>query len=419
MPLGVTDNYQYWGEDTLVIRRGKGGTLWDVDDNRYEDFRLSYGPIILGYQDHRVDDHVKEALDNGVLFGLPTPRTLVVAELLQSLVHGLETVRFANSGSDAVMATLRLARAFTGREELVLIEGAFHGLFDWVMWEALVEDYTPGEGVAPPIRARGGGIPSAIRDRLHFIPFNDAGALREVLRENPGKVSAVLLEPILGNSCAISPTAEYLRDVRGICDEFDVVLIFDEVKTGFRVGRGGASELYGVTPDLWAFSKALGNGYPIAAFGGRRDIMSWLHPFDGGVVHGGTYTGNAVGLAAAEATLEVIKRTSALDTVEEFGRSLQNGLHTILNRLGVSHQFTGHLSMFGVMFCDEPLRSYRDWRMVDNCLYQRWAAQLRELGVLIEPDSREPWFFCEAHSHLDLGNVLDRIEAASLKSFKR
>lgn len=416
MPLGVTDNYQFWGDTTLIVEDAMGGSIRDVDGNRYDDFRLAYGPIILGYQDARVDGHVRSALNQGVLYGLSSQRTLSVAELIAGLVPNLDMVRFANTGSEAVMTVLRLARAFTKREHLIVIEGAFHGLFDWVMWRSDVEAWNPAKASSPKVEAFGAGIPQALREYIHFVPFNDAEAIRQEFKAHPSAISAVLIEPILGNSCAIAPEDGYLASIRKICDEFGALLIFDEVKTGFRVARGGAVELYGTIPDLWTFAKALGNGYPVAAFGGRHDIMDLIHPFPGGVMHGGTYTGHIVGLAAAEATLRIIKETPALETIAQTGRSLQQGMRAIFGRLGIPHHFTGHPAMFGVMFCETPLRSYRDWQKVNNQLYQKWANHLLDLGILIEPDSREPWFICEAHGQTEIGNVLDRVEAASQKA---
>jgi glutamate-1-semialdehyde 2,1-aminomutase len=409
LPLGVSDTYRYWGEEgTLYVKRAKGARIWDLDDNCYVDFRLGWGPIILGYGDERVDAAARQGIEFGGVTALATELEARVAELMIDMVPGVELVRFANSGSEAVATALRVARAVSGRDGFVMVEGAFHGMFDSVLWRTQMETWDPVSGRPPVVAPFGRGIPVAHRDLVGVVPLNDADALRELFKQEGSRIGAFILEPILGNCCSIPATQAYLQDVRALCDEYGIVLIFDEVKTGFRVGRGGAQELYGVLPDLCTFAKAMGNGYPIAALGGKRAFMSAISGFDG-VLHGGTFTGHPIALAAAEATLRVLKDTEALQQVADWGRGLQAALAQVFGASGIPHVFTGHPSMFGILFRDKAPRSYRDWATSNHDLYDAMARGLHEHGLLPEPDSREPWFICQAHTELDPADIAGRV----------
>jgi glutamate-1-semialdehyde 2,1-aminomutase len=418
LPLGVSDTYRYWGDDqTLYVKRAKGPRVWDIDGNCYIDFRLGWGPIILGYGDERVDRAAQKGIAYGGVTALATELEADVAELMVEMVPGVEQVRFANSGSEAVATALRVARAISGRDGFVMLEGAFHGMFDSVLWRTQMETWTPGAGTAPDVAAFGRGIPQGHRDLVGVVPMNDADALRDLFKRDGSRIGAFILEPILGNCCAIPATPDYLKDVRALCDEYGIVLIFDEVKTGFRVARGGAQELYGVTPDLCTFAKAMGNGYPIAALCGKRSFMSAISGFDG-VLHGGTFTGHPIALAAAEATLRVLKETDALSQVAAWGRRLQGALGSVFEDAGIPHVFTGHPSMFGILFRDKQPVSYRDWAGSDHDLYDRIARALPDVGLLPEPDSREPWFVCQAHREIDPVDVAGRV-AEVISSLER
>ena len=250
LPLGVSSNFRYWGDDkTIYIKRGKGGRVWDIDDNEYVDYRLAYGPAILGYADERVDEAARAGMDVGGVFALGTEMEYEVASRISRMVPAAELVRFSNSGTEAVMAALRIARAFTGKDGHIVLEGGYHGVFSEVLWGVEVEDWTPGEG-APPVEAYGEGVPKIIKPLFHTVPLNDADALEDVLKKHHGDIGALLIEAIMGNCCSLTATQDYLRDARALCDRYDVVLIVDEVKTGFRVAKGGAQELLGVRADL-------------------------------------------------------------------------------------------------------------------------------------------------------------------------
>jgi glutamate-1-semialdehyde 2,1-aminomutase len=410
LPLGVASNFRYWGdEDTLYVKRGKGARFWDLDDNEYIDYRLGYGPAILGYADPRVDAAAREGMEVGGVFALATERELTVAERICKMVPAAELVRFSNSGTEAVMAALRLARGYTGKDGYILIEGGYHGLFDAAMWSAAVEELENDTQEAE-LKPFGGGVPALLRQFIHHVPLNSAERLEDVLRKHGDKIGALLIEPIMGNCCSITADPDYVRAVRELCDRYDVVMIVDEVKTGFRVARGGVQELMGVKADLCTFAKALANGYPISALAGREEIMRRISGDD--VAHGGTYTAHSVPLAAAEKTLEILDETDALEHIESYGRRVQEGISKILSQRGVAHVFAGHPSMFGLFFAETSPTSYRDWVKSDYTLYNALAQNLHDRGILCEPDSREPWFICEAHDDSCLAETIEGFEVA-------
>lgn len=401
LPLGVASNFRYWGENTIYVKHGRGARLTDIDGNEYIDYRLGYGPAILGYADPRVDAAAIEGMKVGGVFALATEKEYEVAERISRMVPAAELVRFSNSGTEAVMAALRLARGFTGRDEYVIVEGSYHGLFDAAMWQTDMEGWD-GTG-EPELKAYGAGIPARLRGMIHLTPLNDLERLEQTFRQHGERIAAFLVEPIMGNCCALTAETAFLRAARRLCDQYGVVMLIDEVKTGFRVARGGVQELFGVRADLCTFAKAMANGYQIAAFGGREDIMRRI---ENGVAHGGTYTAHSVAIAAAAKTLEILEETDALEQVALYGQRLQAGMAAILTEAGLPHCFTGHPSMGGLFFRAEPPRNYRDWKSSNYTFYDSMAPHLHDRGVLCEPDSREPWFISAAHDDACLAETL-------------
>jgi glutamate-1-semialdehyde 2,1-aminomutase len=408
LPLGVASNFRYWGEDrTIYVKEGRGARVTDLDDNVYIDYRLGYGPAILGYADPRVDAAAREGMQVGGVFALSTERELRVADRIAKMVPAAELVRFSNSGTEAVMAALRLARAYTGRDDYVILEGSYHGLFDAAMW------YTPmdkwGQVGDPEVRPYSEGVPVSTRSFAHFVQANDANQLEAVLKRQAGKIACLLIEPIMGNCLGIAADPEYLRAARSLCDKHGVVMIIDEVKTGFRVARGGVQQLYGVNADLCTFAKAVANGYPISVLAGREEIMRKIGR---GVAHGGTYTAHSVSLAAAEKTLEILDETDALERIADYGSRLRSGMSGILKARGIAHSFVGHPSMSGLYFAKDPPRNYRDWKSSDYSFYDAAAKVLHDERILCEPDSREPWFISAAHDESCLNETLAAFEVA-------
>lgn len=415
MPMGVADSYRYWGEDnTVFVKSTEGCTITDADDQRFVDFRLAYGPIILGYRDERVDTQVIAAItERGTISGFSTDLDSEVVELVKSMCPNIEKLRFANSGTEAVLGAVRTARGFTGRDNIVVVEGGFHGLYDEMMWKSDVGSWDENSGKAPEIASFGCGIPEASRAHLETVPLNNFEAIEGVFECMGGDIAAVVIEAIMGNCGSIASSPAYLLRLRELCDAHGALLIIDEVKTGFRVAPGGAQELYGIHADLTTYAKAMGNGYPVAAFGGRAEVMDVISFGKKGVTHGGTYTANMVALSAAKATLTLLKETDAYATINRTGAAFQALLSRVFTKHGVTHRFAGPDSMFGIHFGEIVPSNYRDWKQTDSELYTDFAMNLIKHGVMLEPDSREPWFICEAHQQVDLA-WLERVADSAL-----
>ena len=404
MPGGVDSNFRAWGEDTIYVDRGKGGTVWDLDGNEYVDLRMGYGPVILGHADDRVDDYVNERMRQGVSFSLTSEDEIRANELVQELNGWVEMSRLTVSGTEATMHAMRVARAFTGRNKIVKFEGQYHGVHDYALISVLPNNIADlGDAENPSRLAWGRGIPAAVADTVIPARYNNVDQLRRLFEREGHDIAAIIVEPVLGNAQGIMPQPGFHEAMRALTREFGILLIFDEVKTGFRFAKGGAAEYFGITPDLATFAKAMGNGYPAAAFGGRRDIMS-LMPEN--VSHGGTYAGNRIAAAAAVRTLEILRDTDAIDTIHRTGEAVQAGIRSVLDPTGLPYVITGHPSMFGIMFTDRVPREYRDWATTDHELYDAIAVHMHARGAMPEPDSREPWFMCEAHAR---GDTVDRI----------
>jgi glutamate-1-semialdehyde 2,1-aminomutase len=404
LPGGTNSNFRAWGEDTVYIDRGKGGRIWDQYQNEYIDQRMGYGPVILGHGDDRVDDYVNEQMRRGVSFSLTSEDEIRAMELVKELTGWVEMARMTVSGTEATMHAMRIARAYTGRNKIVKFEGQYHGVHDYALISVAPDDMSELGDADKPVRlAWGRGIPDAVADTIVPARYNDLSLLRRLFEEEGADIAAVIVEPVLGNAQGIMPQEGFHAAMRKMTEEFGILLIFDEVKTGFRLAKGGAAEYFGITPDLGTFAKAMGNGYPAAAFGGRREVMSVLPDK---VSHGGPYAGNRVASAAAVKTLEILRDTNALETVHATGRRIQDGLREVLNPTGIPYLFTGHPSMFGIMFTDEIPTEYRDWARSDHELYDAVAMGMLARGAMPEPDSREPWFMCEAHAE---GDTVDQV----------
>jgi glutamate-1-semialdehyde 2,1-aminomutase len=404
MPGGTDWNFRAWGDDTVYVDRGQGGRVWDVDQNEYIDLRMGYGPVILGHGDSRVDDHVNERMRRGVSFSLTSEDEVEAMELIKEMTGWVGKARMTVSGTEATMHAMRIARGYTGRTKIVKFEGQYHGVHDYALISVTPNDMSElGDEDNPVALAWGRGIPEAVARTVIPARFNRVDVLRRIFEREGDDIAAVIVEPILGNAQAILPREGFHEEMRALTREFGSLLIFDEVKTGFRLARGGAAEFIGITPDLATYAKAMGNGYPAAAFGGTEEVMSVLPDK---VSHGGTYAGNRVAASAAVATLKILRDTDALETVHRVGREVQAGLEQVITARGLPFVFTGHPAMFGIMFTDRAPTEYRDWASSDHELYDAVANEMHDRGAMPEPDSREPWFFCEAHARED---VVDRI----------
>lgn len=416
MPGGTSSNFRAWGEETVYVDRGSGGRIWDLDGVEYVDLRMGYGPVILGHADERVDAYVAERMRRGVSFSLTSEDEVRAAELITEMTF-CDQVRLTVSGTEATMHAIRVARAFTGRDRIVKFEGQYHGVHDYALVSVIpnaVADLGPRDN---PLRVTSGrGIPAAITETVIPVPYNDLGALRRAFEREGEQIAAVIVEPMLGNAQGIMPAPGFLEGVRALTRAHGSLLIFDEVKTGFRLARGGAAELFGVTPDMATYAKAMGNGYPIAAFGGRAEIMAMLPDR---VSHGGTYAGNRIAAAAATKTLQILRDTDALERIAATGLRLQAALGERLTAAGVPHAFTGHPSIFGLVLAEEAPTDYRGWAQTDHVLYDEIAVGMRRHGAMPEPDSREPWFLCAAHDAADEARVLEAFDASLREALDR
>ncbi len=416
IPYGVNSNFRYWGdEDTVVVQRGEGAYIWDMDGKRYIDYRLAFGPIILGHAHPKVNQAVAEAIQDGTLFAWTTPYEVSLAERIVRLT-GVDKVRLTNTGSEATMHALRIARAYTNREKFIKFEGQYHGQVDYFMFSTASSPARAlGSRRSPVSSPTTSGIPLDIHQYVINLPFNDFEAVERTVRDKWGDIAAIFVEPMLGNAAGILPEPGFLEHLRKLCDEYGIVLVFDEVKTGFRIAKGGAQEYFGVQADLVTYAKAMGNGFPIAAIAGKEEVMMTVQP--GAMAHGGTYSGNVVGAAAANAVLEAIEHDGVLETIWQRGETLMKGIDQILSEEGIPHVVTGLPPMFSIMLgSDEAPKDFRGYLQTDGELYEEIAMHLIAGGVMPDSDGREPWFLCAALSEEDVAETLtvfrDAVKAA-------
>jgi len=410
LPFGVTSNFRYWGEgEDIGVARAEGTYIWDMDGNRYIDYRVGFGPVILGHGHPVVVERVAEAIRHGNVYALTHELEVRVAERIVEMCPGVDQVRYANSGTEATMHALRIARSHTGREKIIKFEGQYHGMHDYVLFSTVTAPRGAlGHRRSPIPVQSSSGIPKTIHELVITAPYNDFEILERIVKQSWGDVAAIIVEPILGNMAGTMPQPGWLEHIRTLCDEYGIVMIMDEVKTGFRVAPGGAQEYFGVLADLVTYAKAMANGFPIAAIGGKKEFMSSVGP--GRTAHGGTYCGNATGTSAAEVTLELIANGGVLDTINERGTALMKGIHSILTDADIPHHVVGVPSMFGIIFSEELPTDFRAWAQTDHDLYTEIAMGLVRRGAMPDPDGGEPWFLCAALSEKDVEDTLNYFE---------
>ena len=416
IPLGVNSNFRFWGEGiTPYVAKAKGAYLWDVDGNRYIDYRLAFGPIILGHSYDAVNAKVHAEIDQAVLSAMTCELELDVAEMIIEMCPCIEMVRLACSGTEATMHALRVARAYTGREKVIKFEGMYHGFQDYTLFST----YAPAEAYGninnPIAIPASSGIPKPLNDLIITLPFNNIDVLDKVLKHVGYDIAAIITEPCLGNCSAIEPLPGFLEYIRQKSTEYGIVFILDEVKTGFRIARGGAQEYYHIIPDMATYAKALGNGYPVAAFGGKKEIMSII---GNGVAQGGTYNNNKPGIAAAYATLKLLKEEHILETIEALGKKMMQGLKDIFTQAGIQVSVHGYPAMFSFTVGTDKVTDQRDWQASEREYYLRLVEYMIERGVMPDHDPREPWFMCYSHSDADVDETLN-VTADAVKNVKR
>jgi glutamate-1-semialdehyde 2,1-aminomutase len=416
IPHGVNSNFRYWGDDdTLVITKGEGAYIWDADGKRYIDYRLGFGPIILGHGYPEVVERVQGAIADGVVFAWTTPWEISLAERITKMCK-VDKVRLTNTGTEATMHALRIARAHTGREKFIKFEGQYHGMVDYFMYSTASSNLSSLGSKRSPINAvTTSGIPKAINQYVINLPFNDFERLEETIAAKWHDIAAVFVEPMLGNCAGVMPQEGYLKKIRELCTKYGIVLIFDEVKTGFRIANGGAQEFFKIDADLVTFAKAMGNGFPIAAIAGKEDVMMTIQP--GAMAHGGTYSGNVAGAAAADATLEILEKQPIIETINKRGKALMTGIDEVLTEAGIPHVVTGVPSMFGILLgSDEEPKDFRDYLNGDGHLYEKISMEISRNGIQPDADGREPWFLCYALSDEDVNETLNVFNDAVKKA---
>ena len=413
MPGGVNSPvraYSAVGREPITIAKGKGCVVTDVDGNAYIDYVGSYGPLILGHAPEPVIAAVTKTATNGTSFGMPTELETKLAEVVIDAVPSVQVVRFVNSGTEAAMSALRLARAATGRSKVIKCVGCYHGHTDAMLVSAGSGATTLGTPSSP-------GVPEDLVKNTLLVPYNNLIAVQTALRENRDEVACMAVEPIAGNMGCIPPEEGYLQGLRELCDEHGVLLLFDEVMTGFRVNYGCAQKLYDVMPDLTCMGKVVGGGLPCAAYGGREDLMRQVAP-DGPMYQAGTLSGNPLAMAAGLATLEALKADdyAAYAQLEETARRLEMGLAEAANLAGVPVYLTRVGSMLCPFFVPEPGMRVVNYDDATACRTDRFAAFFQTMlneGVVLPPAQYEAWFVSTAHDE----QAVDKTIAAASKAF--
>ena len=394
------------GGQPFFVNRAKGAHVWDVDGNELIDYVGTWGPAILGHAHPKIIKAVQQAAEQGTSFGIPNPHEVTMAKLICELVPNVEKVRMTNSGTEACMSAIRLARGFTKRDKIIKFDGCYHGHADSLLVKA-------GSGALTFGHPDSAGVPASFTQHTIVVPYNDPEALRAAFAANNGQVAGVIIEPVAGNAGLYVPKPGYLEFLREITAANGALLIFDEVMTGFRLSAGGAQQRFGIKPDLSCFGKIIGGGLPVGAFGGRADIMDYLAPL-GPVYQAGTLSGNPVAMAAGIAALEELKATNAFDVLEKLGVQLESGLRDAAKSASVPVTFNRCGSMFCGYFTDQPVHNLADALKSDRERFKKYFHGMLDAGVYLAPSQFEAGFISAAHSTEDI----DRTVVAAAKVMK-
>jgi glutamate-1-semialdehyde 2,1-aminomutase len=392
------------GMSPLFVQRARGSRLWDADGNEYLDYVGSWGPLILGHAHPQVLEAVRKASESGTSFGAPTELEIRLAETVARMVPSVELVRFVNSGNEATQGALRAARGFTGRDKIVKFAGCYHGSVDALLVKA-------GSGATTLGVPDSAGVPRSVVEHTLIAEFNDLEQVRRLAQAHRGQIAAVIVEPVPGNMGVVDPDPGFLEGLRRLCTDENIVLIFDEVMTGFRVARGGAQALFGIRPDLTTFGKIIGGGFPVGAYGGRHDIMSCVAPM-GPVYQAGTLSGNPVAMAAGLATLSLLEADTLYAGLDAKSRNLCEGLRSLGKRHGHPVVTVSHGGMLGFFFNAKPVRNYTDVMQTDAQAYVKFFRGMLERGIYLAPSPYEALFVSLAHSDADLARTLEAADQA-------
>lgn len=390
------------GGNPLFIKKAKGAFLYDEDGNEFIDLINSWGPMILGHAHPRVEEAVREALASSPSFGAPTAREVEMAELICSMIPSVEKVRMVNSGTEATMSAIRVARGFTGRDKIIKMEGCYHGHGDSFLISAGSGAMTFGTPDSP-------GVTRGTAQDTLTAPFNNLDAVAKLMESNPGKIAALILEPVAGNMGCVAPAPGYLEGLRELCSDNGVLLIFDEVMTGFRLSQGGAQELYGILPDMTTLGKIIGGGLPVGAYGGRKDIMDAVSPA-GPIYQAGTLSGNPMAMAAGLTILRELKGNARIyQELNDISDYLVTGLKSQLTKRGLAFSINHVGSMFTLFFTDQVVKDFDSARTCDTPLFGKYFNAMLRRGIYLAPSQFEALFI----SHAITREIADRILEAS------
>jgi glutamate-1-semialdehyde 2,1-aminomutase len=386
------------GGEPFFAARAEGAYLYDVDGNRYVDYVGSWGPMIAGHAHPQVLDAVARTMRDGLSFGVPNALEVTMAEAITDIVPSCEMVRMVNSGTEATLSAIRVARGATGRTRIVKFEGCYHGHGDSFLVKA-------GSGVMTLGLPNSPGVPAALADLTLTLPYNDFDAATKLFDEVGSEIAGLIIEPIVGNANCILPRDGYLQHLRDLCTRHGTVLIFDEVMTGFRVALGGAQQLYGIRPDLSTFGKIIGGGMPVGAYGGRRDLMAQVAP-SGPIYQAGTLSGNPVAMAAGLATLDLIRTPDFHDVLDRSTHRLCDGLEAAAREAGIAFTTTRAPGMFGLYFREGPVETFEDAKASDTARFNRFFHAMLERGVYLAPSAFEAGFMSSAHGDAEIALTL-------------
>ncbi len=403
IPGGVNSPVRAFEPYPFFTAKACGSKIIDVDGKTYTDYCMAYGPLILGHTDKRIIEAVSSQLLDGTMFGTPTEMEVKFAELIAKVVPCVEMVRLVNSGTEATMHAIRVARGYTGRDKVIKFEGCYHGAHDYMLVKA-------GSGASTFGAPNSLGIPKDTVKNTIVLPYNNVDALEDVIQREGEEIAAIILEPVIGNAGVILPVCGYLKKIRRLTEEKGIVLIFDEVITGFRLALGGAQELYGVTPDLVTLGKIMGGGFPIGAFGGKKELMSTISPL-GQVYQAGTLSGNPISVTAGFTVLSILYEENSMvySHLERVGELMKKGLIDNAVDTKTNVQVNNLASMFQIFFNDKPVQDYKTARSSDLEKFRKYHRKLMEKGVFIPPSQFETCFLSTVHTVEDVDKTLETI----------
>lgn len=390
------------GIEPIFIEKAKGSRVWDVDGNEYIDYVLSWGPLILGHANDQIINAIKQVSNYGTSFGAPTELEIKMAKAVVEAVPSIEMVRFVNSGTEATMSAIRLARGYTGKKKIIKFEGCYHGHGDSLLVSA-------GSGVATLGIPGTPGIPEELAKLTIVLPYNDIDAVEEAFKKYGDDIACVIIEPVAGNMGTIAPSKEYHQRLREITKEYNSLLIWDEVMTGFRLALGGAQELYGIEPDLTTLGKVIGAGLPVGAYGGKAEIMKYVAP-EGPVYQAGTLSGNPLAMAAGLRQLEILKEKNPYPDLEEKGKRLEEGIKQLIEKYNIKATVNRVGSMMTIFFTDKEVKNFEDAKSSDLETFNKFYISMLEKGIYLAPSQFEASFLSTAHSDEDIEKTLNAIE---------